>query len=266
MASSTLALIDGDIVLHRCAIVFDSPVKALGKGTYQFDLKNAVKNARGMLRSIAESVGADRSVVCLSSPANYRKTVCPTYKGNRTGRKPILFNELRRKLVESDKFETFERPELEADDIMGILATKRLKSFPEERKVICSIDKDLRTVPGLHWNWDKQMDGFDEPDEVEPYDAELFFHRQILTGDPTDGYAGCPGIGPKTAEKVLYEGMPEDEFWPAIVAAYEKEGLAEEDALVTARCARILRAGEYDFKTKEPVLWTPPSSETSTDS
>lgn len=261
---STLALIDGDIVLHRCAVVFDTPMEQTDKGTYKFDITSAIRNARGMLQDIAEAVGADRSVVCLTGSNNYRKEVCPTYKGNRTGRKPILFAELREKLVASDKFETIERPGLEADDLLGILATHPLKAYPEERKIICSIDKDLRTVPGLHWNWDKQMSGFDEPDEVHAYDGELFFYRQILTGDSTDGYAGCPGIGPKTAEKILVDGMPEEEFWPAIVAAYEKEGLTEEDALVTARCARILRAGEYDFKKKEPVLWTPPSAETST--
>jgi len=260
MGGHTLALIDGDIVLHRCAVVFDTPMQRVGKGTYQFDINNAVKNARGMLREIAESVGADRSVVCLSAPNNYRKEVCPTYKGNRTGRKPILFGELRDKLVASDKFETVIRRTLEADDVMGIIATTQTKSFPEERKIICSIDKDLRTVPGLHWNWDKQMDGFDEPDEVGPYEAEIAFYRQVLAGDATDGYAGCPGIGPKTAEKVVYEGMPEEEMWSAVVAAYTKEGLTEEDALITARCARILRAGEYSLTRKEPVLWTPPSA------
>ena len=31
------------------------------------------------------------------------------------------------------------------------------------------------------------------------------------------------------------------------------------DALVQARVARILRNTDFNFKTKEPTLWTPPS-------
>jgi len=41
----------------------------------------------------------------------------------------------------------------------------------------------------------------------------------------------------------------------------EKE-LTEEDALVNARLARILQTSDYDHKTKEPILWTPPSDYT----
>jgi DNA polymerase I len=36
-----------------------------------------------------------------------------------------------------------------------------------------------------------------------------------------------------------------------------KEGLTEDDALLQARLARILRADEYDFKAKRPILWEP---------
>jgi DNA polymerase-1 len=43
-----------------------------------------------------------------------------------------------------------------------------------------------------------------------------------------------------------------------VVAAFESKGLTEEDALVQARVARICRASDYDFKTKEVKLWNPP--------
>ncbi len=33
-----------------------------------------------------------------------------------------------------------------------------------------------------------------------------------------------------------------------------------EDALQTARVARILRHTDYNFKTKEPILWQPTSA------
>ena len=81
---------------------------------------------------------------------------------------------------------------------------------------------------------------------------------QTLTGDPTDGYPGCKGVGPVGATKAL-QGHPEG-HWGAIVALYEKQGLTEADALLNARMAYMLRAHNYDFNTKEITHWTPPSS------
>jgi DNA polymerase-1 len=94
---------------------------------------------------------------------------------------------------------------------------------------------------------------------------------QTLAGDVTDGYTGIPGIGPKKAEKILDPfvktyGVGEIidfdvvSAWHAIVAAYEKAGLTADDDLATARIARICRASDWNFKTKEVRLWTPPVS------
>jgi DNA polymerase-1 len=42
-----------------------------------------------------------------------------------------------------------------------------------------------------------------------------------------------------------------------VVDAYLKAGLTEEDALMNARMARILRAEDWDFENNEVKLWTP---------
>ena len=47
-------------------------------------------------------------------------------------------------------------------------------------------------------------------------------------------------------------------LWAVVLAAYEKAGLTEADALAQARVARILRASDYDFKQKKVKLWNPP--------
>lgn len=138
---------------------------------------------------------------------------------------------------------------LEADDVMGILMTK----YPG-KYILASIDKDLKQIPGQHYNWDK-----DEFKEVSLDEGNLFFYTQVLTGDPTDGYSGCPNIGPKRASKILEIVGDDDEevMWEAIVRTYEDRGLTEKDALVQARVARILRASDYNFKGKYIKLWTP---------
>ena len=76
--------------------------------------------------------------------------------------------------------------------------------------------------------------------EVTEEDANYNHLLQALTGDAVDGYSGCPGIGIKRASRLL----DADASWDSVIAAYDKAGLTEEDALVQARVARILRHGE----------------------
>ena len=49
-------------------------------------------------------------------------------------------------------------------------------------------------------------------------------------------------------------------LWKGVVETYFTKGLTEGDALIQARLARILRHEDYDYKKKEPILWTPRTS------
>ena len=119
----------------------------------------------------------------------------------------------------------------------------------------CSIDKDMRTVPGLHF---RMCRAGEEVVEVSEEEADHTHLMQTLTGDRTDGYPGCPGVGPVSAARILSaEFAPGETPWDAVVAAYEKKGLTEADALMNARVARICRVADYDFKKKEVILWNP---------
>ena len=59
------------------------------------------------------------------------------------------------------------------------------------------------------------------------------------------------------SDHTILQQAAEGELWAAVVATYEKAKLSEGDALTQARVARILRASDYDFKRKEPILWQP---------
>ena len=132
---------------------------------------------------------------------------------------------------------------LEADDLMG------LNSGPST--VIVSDDKDMLTIAGLHYQPRKPAKGIFS---ITYKEADYLLYTQILTGDRTDGYTGIPGVGPKKAEKILEAGGV---CWRTILKAYEDYGLHEEDALITARLARILRPGEYNWTENQPILWCP---------
>jgi hypothetical protein len=54
----------------------------------------------------------------------WRKSLNPSYKSNRRAIKPILYEYLRKYMFEAG-YKVYERPSLEADDVIGILATRR---------------------------------------------------------------------------------------------------------------------------------------------
>ena len=82
---------------------------------------------------------------------------------------------------------------------------------------------------------------------------------QTLTGDPVDGYKGCPGAGPAKAAKVLSKA---GSMWENVKREYVKAGLTEDHAILQARLARILRFEDWDSANKQPILWTPGVSPT----
>ena len=65
-------------------------------------------------------------------------------------------------------------------------------------------------------------------------------------------------MGQVKAEKLLDAALEkEEDMWSPVVAAYEKAGLTEEDALRQARLARILRWSDWNAEKKAPILWAP---------
>ena len=142
-----------------------------------------------------------------------------------------------------ETYTTFTLHECEADDALGILATDGSYS----RNVIVSIDKDMLTIPCEYFNMDTEV-----TETVVESVADYMHLYQTLVGDPTDNYKGCPGVGPKKAAEILKKPT-----WDSVLSAFHKVGLTEEDALVQARVAKILRADDYDFKREEVRLWEP---------
>lgn len=234
-------LIDGDIIVYRYASTVEQEVD-WGDDVWSLwsDAKEAKQLILQYLEHLVEMTAADDFIFCFSDKDNFRKTILPTYKSNRKGkRKPVCYKGVK-SWIES-KYESITMPNLEGDDVMGILAT----SGEYEETVIVSEDKDMKTIPGLLWR-------NAELEDISEEDADYFHLYQTLVGDPTDGYSGLKGVGDKKATALL-----ETPTWETVVTAYEKAGHTEEDALVQARVARILRASDYNAKKQEPILWTP---------
>jgi 5'-3' exonuclease len=250
---TTTLLLDSDIVAYQFAATaqenFD--FKETGVCTIVEDLADVLPKVDKWIKELMGQLHGDELIVCLSVPTHegFRIKVLPTYKMNRTGTvRPVHLQAIKDHLATA--YTSYIRPELEADDVMGILATH--PKYKDGMTIIVSEDKDMQTIPGLLFRPNRDT----APRFITTAFADRFHMYQTLTGDSVDNYKGCPGIGPVKADRILDDAL--NDYWPSVVETYEAKGLTEEDALVQARVARICRYSDYDLDKKEVKLWNPP--------
>lgn len=280
-------LIDGDVIAFTAAAAAQKVYLDAFGIVHPFAHKAEGEAIVGnLIFSLKQSFKPAKTSVFLSDPKeNFRKDVLATYKGNRHEdfagqQRPLLLMYLKEYLTEHGVHAATFWPRLEADDVLGILLTE-----PQDNEVrmIAGKDKDFKTVPGLYAPL-KKVDEYGKPLIIEttPWEATRFHLYQVLKGDPTDGYAGCPGMGDKRAEELLdnpvalrpvhstktsgknkgeptikWTSEPTTDYWEAVVSAYQKAGLNEQAALTTAQVANILHHDQYNRETGEITLWTP---------
>jgi len=238
----TMAVIDADIIAYRTAFRAEADDPAFIPQMVEEHLENWLP---------VEAVEFTMALSC-SRNDNYRRDFWPIYKATRDVQSsPEYLGEIKDYI--RDVYTTEEIPRLEADDIMGMAASSG-------RAIAVTIDKDLKTVPGWHYNPDKD----DDPIYISEEDSWESFLIQWMTGDNTDNIPGLWRVGPKRAKSFLRKW--EDDPVQAIMALYEEEKFipkktcdleGEELALAMARCVRILRDGDYDDVTGEIHLWEP---------
>lgn len=140
------------------------------------------------------------------------------YKANRSAPKPVYYQDARDYLVNNCGAQIIEGKE--ADDE---LATQLTLGAID---ICASIDKDLTTVPGMHFNWDKMK----KPTKISKIAAMRFFYQQLIMGDKADNIMGCRGEGdrsPYLAE--IAKCRTEKQMWDIVVSAYKLAELRAED-------------------------------------
>ncbi len=268
------ALLDADIVAYAVAFKSEEEFDFAASGTKakHIDKPTCWRLCDMIVAKHTAAVKADTAIICLTDPdVNFRKQFDPTYKHNRKDAvKPELLMLAKEYLFEN--YRSYIRPRLEADDVMGILATKpRLLGKGVRDVVIVSEDKDMRTIPAKVYNPNYPALGILEITKTEAMQFHLW---QTITGDATDGYPGCKGLGaggefdPERGAFILgARSMPYAhdaltltdplEMWDNVIEAYASKGQTEEDAIHQARLARILWADDYNFKNNKIRLWNP---------
>ena len=182
----------------------------------------AIKALESTLGAWEKAFPGAAFIYCLSSPLNFRYEIFPEYKSARKGkRKPYHRATLTKYVIE--KLNGVTMTGYEADDVVGILQ-EQTKAAGVNTPIICSIDKDLLCIPGLHWNPDKGT-----VNEVSELEAFRNFGEQVLKGDSTDSIPGLKRVGPATATKILADCDSVESIWDTVRETYlVKKGESEE--------------------------------------
>lgn len=234
--------IDSDILSYSCSF-------AAQEGSLS-DLKSAVDD---MVNYICENTvvfpdfSDDGNVSgYLTGQGNFRNEVAKThvYKGTRKEvEKPKWLQYARAYMVDQYNFKVIDG--MEADDQLAIDMTNY---HDPDAYVIASIDKDLLTVPGWHYNFRKNTFQY----QTE-HDALRFFYEQCLTGDRVDSVVGLHRVGPKTAQKVLDSALTEHEMFARVLKMYEEKCTDGDPYDRLIENATLLHMRRY-----ENEMWEPP--------
>jgi len=242
--SPTKLLIDADFIVYKSCAAAETEIDWSDDTILvTSNFNDAYTATIRELTKIRDKFGSFTPLILFFSDSkNFRKDILKSYKGHRNRKKPCGYKRVINRL--KTEFEVIIMPQLEADDSMGVYATKH------PGNIIVSPDKDMRQIPGKLYN-------LDEVFTVKPEEGAAWHLTQSMAGDQTDGYGGVPGIGVKRAE-ALFE--KKGCSWKTVLETFIEKGLTEEDALCNARLARILTIDDYDSSKKTPKLWTPSSS------
>ena len=176
----------------------------------------------------------------LTGSNNFRYEIAKTvpYKGNRKDmQKPEHYEALRKCMV--SRLGAVIVDGQEADDEVAI----RMTAEPD-KYLLVGVDKDLRQIPGWHFNPRKN-----ETEYIDKFEGYKAFCSQLLTGDRVDNIPGLEGIGPVKAAKALKDCKTEQELLQAVWKVYQEK---EHDIEYLTEQGQLLWLRRY-----EGELWRP---------
>ena len=204
MGKETFYIVDGSAYIYRAYHAIAPLTNSKGLPT------NAVFGFVNMLRRLLKD--KNPSFVCVAFDSRgpvFRHDMYPDYKANRPAMPEDLWYQISyiKSVVKGFNVPLLEEPEFEADDIIASLAVKMSEQGHDV--VIVSGDKDLlQLVSDKVVMWDPMKDKVMDPAMVEEkygVSIDQLLDYFALIGDSSDNVPGVPGVGPKTAARLIEE-------------------------------------------------------------
>lgn len=203
-----IMLIDGNSIVNRA--FYGVPLLTNGEGRYT----NGVYGFLNILFKLLDEEQPDYLAVAFDLHApTFRHRTFDGYKGTRKGMPEELCEQmpLLKEVLQAMHIPIFEQEGFEADDILGTLSALAEKNGIVP--VVVSGDRDLLQLAGetLKVRIPKTKGGRTETEDYYAADVQAkygvtpaeFIDMKALMGDASDNIPGVPGIGEKTAAKII---------------------------------------------------------------
>jgi len=204
MSESRLILVDGSGYIFRAYYALPPMNNSKGIPT------NAVYGFCNMMLRLIEEHPQDKILLILDAGKNtFRNTLYPEYKANRGEAPEDLIPQfgIIREAIEAFGLDVIEKKDFEADDVIASYV-----KYGEDKKIpttVFSSDKDLFQLLSPNTRIMDPMKNveIDEAKVMEKFGVgpDRITDVQALIGDSVDNIPGVPGIGPKTAAKLINE-------------------------------------------------------------
>ncbi len=259
-----IVLIDGHSILNRA--FYGLPDLTTSKGEHT----NAVLGFINIMLKILEEEKPDYLTVAfdLHHPT-FRHEMFAEYKGTRKGMPEELREQvpLMKEVLKAMNVTVLEKPGFEADDILGTLATKAEKEgnyvslVSGDRDLLQLASEKIKIRIPKTKRTGTEIEDYLAVDVQEKYNVTpvQFIDLKGLMGDTSDNIPGVPGIGEKTASKLIdayksieniYEHI--DELTPGKVTNALKDN--KELAFLSKKLATICVDCELEFKIEEATI------------
>lgn len=259
MDKKKLVLIDGNSIAYRA--FFALPLLNNDKGIHT----NAVYGFTMMLQRILEDEKPTHLLVAFDAgKTTFRHKTFSEYKGGRQKTPPELSEQFPyiRELLDAYGISRYELENYEADDIIGTLSLHAEKDGYEVK--VISGDKDLTQLSSDAVTVSITRKGITDIEEYTPahieekygITADRIIDMKGLMGDSSDNIPGVPGVGEKTALKLLKEFGTLEELLDSVdkVSGKKlKEKLEEfrDQALMSKELATITREAPVEIKIED---------------
>ncbi|MDR7314743.1 DNA polymerase I [Brevibacillus nitrificans] len=256
---SHFVLIDGNSIANRA--FYALPLLSTSTGLHT----NAVLGFTTMLLKVIEEMKPTHIMVAFDAgKVVFRHSEYADYKGGRAKTPPELSEQfpLIRELLDAFSIQRFELEGYEADDIIGTL-TKRADEQAWKTTVITG-DKDMLQLVSEHVSVALTRKGVSEIELYTPQEIQdkyglsplQIIDLKGLMGDASDNIPGVPGVGEKTALKLLHEYGSVEEVLANVDRVSGKklqENLREnvDKAKMSKELATILREAPVELDVQE---------------
>jgi len=156
------------------------------------------------LSFLEDKVAVDEVVFCNGSINNFRKKITPTYKANRTAKKPEILGALHNLVKFS--YDSVWGDGVETDDVVATLWAEEVKKNGVDNVIIMSLDKDYKQFPCWFYDYNYKNR---ELIKITEEEALNNFYSQMIIGDTADNIKVCKGYGKAYALKLYKDSKSE---------------------------------------------------------